>query len=129
MSVILAPQACAAPIPPSIVALPPMPRMMRLAPKSAAARMSSPVPYVVVRVGSRCSGESSAIPLAAAISITAVCSPPSRPIGASTFMRGNGPVTFCVTIRPPVAATSPATVPSPPSAIGQISISAPGWAR
>src|SRR5213078_1648449 len=40
-----------------------------------------------------------------------------------------GPVTRAVTMRPPVAATSAATVPSPPSAIGHSSTCASGAPR
>jgi hypothetical protein len=39
-----APSAWAMPVPPSLVALPPMPMMMRRRPASKAARISSPVP-------------------------------------------------------------------------------------
>jgi hypothetical protein len=51
------------------------------------------------------------IPLAAAISTTAVRASPRMPNAASTFISGRGPATDCVKICPPVAATSAATVP------------------
>src|SRR5688572_5932854 len=100
--------------------------MIFFIPISAAASSSSPVPYVVVRVGSRWSSRRRCKPLAAAISTTAVNPSPSSPIGASTFIPGSGPLTLCVTILPPVAATSASTVPSPPSAIGHSSIATSG---
>ena len=46
--------------------------MIVSAPASSAARISSPVPYDVVAFGSRSDGRSSASPLAAAVSTTAV---------------------------------------------------------
>ena len=74
-----APNACIAPAPPSTVALPPTPTMMRAQPRSSAARMRSPVPYVVATSGSRSSGRSSTRPDAAAISIAAARSPGVAP--------------------------------------------------
>ncbi len=73
--------ACQAPAPPSTVALPPTPRMISTAPRSRAARISCPVPNVVVRKGSRSSRRSKGSPEARAISATTTPSP-SRPISA-----------------------------------------------
>ncbi len=74
-----APSACTIPAPPSLVALPPIPMMICLTPASSAWRISSPVPHEVVFRGSRCEGATSSRPLAAAISIKALCSSPDIP--------------------------------------------------
>ena len=71
------PAAAAAPQPASFVALPPSPRIIRVAPRRAASSRSSPTPKVVVRSGSGLSPASGS-PAAAAISMTAVPSG-SRP--------------------------------------------------
>ena len=124
------PIAWAAPQPPSVVAEPPTPTTIRLAPSSRAARMSCPVPNVVVRNGSRSSGGTRASPDAAAISTTAVrfAPGPSMPKRAR-IGRPSGSNTSAAMIRPPVAATIASTVPSPPSAIGQTSMFASGHVR
>ncbi|EXI74920.1 MAG: hypothetical protein AW07_01531 [Candidatus Accumulibacter sp. SK-11] len=121
----LAPSARAMPAPPSFVALPPMPMMIRRSPQSSAARISSPVPKVVVSRGSRWPGASSGSPDAAAISTTAVVPSPRIPHCASTGAR-RGPLTRVWRSVPPVAPTRAATVPSPPSAIGTLRTSASG---
>ena len=62
-----------APKPPSVVADPPRPTMIRLAPASSAASISSPVPVVLAAIGSLPSAPpASTRPDASAISITAV---------------------------------------------------------
>src|SRR5687768_13621929 len=58
--------------------------------------------------------------------MTAVLPSPRTPKVASTFISGSGPVTRRVSNRPDVAVTNAGTVPSPPSATGQASISTPG---
>ncbi len=118
------PRAWPRPAPPSLVALPPIPMINRRAPASTAARTNSPVPRVVARRGSRRAFGTSQRPEAEAISSTAVRPSPSNPNGAATGSP-SGPVTVTSRYDPPVAATSAATVPSPPSAIGTRSISAP----
>ena len=72
------------PAPASLVAEPPNPSMMRLAPASSAARISSPTPWLLARIGSRLEGEINSRPAAAAISMTAVPSS-SKPHTASTL--------------------------------------------
>ena len=123
------PMAWAAPAPQSLVALPPIPMRMRRAPASRAAVMSWPVPYVLVSSGLRFAGGTSASPVAAAISMTAVrSSPPSMPHAAWTSSP-SGPATDATCRVPSVAATNASTVPSPPSAMGTTSISASGTTR
>ena len=63
------------PMPPSTVALPPMPTIIWRHPASSASRISWPVPYVVVSNGSRFLGGTRLKPEACAISMTAVGSP------------------------------------------------------
>src|SRR5579884_2691288 len=60
--------------------------------------------------------------------MTATRSPPRSPHVAVTG-RSSGPTTRVVTVRPPLAPTSARTVPSPPSATGTRSRSAPGNTR
>ena len=73
--------------------------------------------YVLVISGFRSFGLSSARPLAAAISITAVEPSPVTPKEAVIF-RPSGSRTRRFNMPPPVAAVIAETVPSPPSAIG-----------
>ena len=79
------PSACARPAPASLVAEPPMPRMISVTPRLIASAMSSPVPKVVATSGSRCSLGTSGRPEASAISMTAVLPSPSRPYEAITL--------------------------------------------
>ena len=111
------PRECAMPVPPSTVALPPMPTMISSTPASSALRISSPVPRVEVSKGSRSAGSSSARPLASAISMTAVRPSPQSPHVAVTG-RPSGSATSWRRYSPPVASTSASVVPSPPSAMG-----------
>ena len=67
------------PTPASLVALSPRPISMRVYPASRAARMRSPVPLVVVIVGSRSAMLRSERPEAAETSMTAVSPSPSTP--------------------------------------------------
>ena len=122
------PSASAMPAPPSFVALPPIPIIIRLHPKSKAALISCPVPKVVVCKGFLLSGGTRVRPDADAISITAVFPSDSMPNSASTSFP-SGPRTRSVLICPPVASTRDWTVPSPPSAIGIFSIIASGNTR
>ena len=65
--------ARSAPSPPSVVADPPRPTMIRFAPASSAASISSPVPVVVAAIGSLPSAPPASVsPHARAISMTAV---------------------------------------------------------
>src|SRR5207247_1610596 len=77
------PKPRAAPVPPSTVAVPPRPTTIVLAPRSAAVQINSPTPRVVVRIGSRSSGSTSARPQAVALSRMAV-SPSIQPSSAET---------------------------------------------
>jgi hypothetical protein len=83
---------------------------------------------VVVLSGFNCSGRSNCIPLAEAISTTAVRSSGSHAKPAATSMSGSGPITVAGIHRPLEAAIRAAAVPSPPSAIGLMTIRAPGAA-
>ena len=85
-----APSAIRMPAPPSVEALPPTPTMTRRAPPASAAAMSSPVPRLVARIGSR-RDPIRRRPEASAISTTAT----SGPIQPSRASRGRpvGPVT------------------------------------
>ncbi|MEZ5294757.1 MAG: hypothetical protein R2697_00350 [Ilumatobacteraceae bacterium] len=104
--------ASSAPSPPSVVADPPRPTTIRLAPAVNAASISSPVPAVVAFIGSFPSAPpASSRPLANAISMIAVR--PERRQAASTG-RPSGPVTRVVRLGPPNTSSRP----SPPSAIG-----------
>ena len=84
--------------------------------------MISPVPRVVVTLGSRLRGGTRASPDAWAISMTAVCSSPIAPQEASSGWP-RGPVTILRNIWPPLPSTSASTVPSPPSATGANTVS------
>ena len=101
-----------APKPPSVVADPPRPTMIRLAPASSAASISSPVPVVLAAIGSLPSAPpASTRPDASAISITAV-----RPVIRQSASTGSpsGPVTIVCRVGPPNASSHP----SPPSETG-----------
>ncbi len=121
------PSALSRPAPASLVALPPRPRMIFRAPASSAARISSPVPRLLLRVASRRSRGTRCKPLAEAISITAVASssqPQCARVGSPS-----GPSTRHSRRSPAVAASTASTVPSPPSASGRSNTSACGKTR
>ena len=80
---------------------------------------------VVVTRGSRRARGTSGSPEAAAISMTAVRPSPSTPQAASTGSP-SGPRTAVRLGWPAVASSSASTVPSPPSAMGTFTTSAPG---
>ncbi len=109
-----APSAASMPAPPSVDALPPMARMIEVAPCSRAAAISSPVPRELARSASRCARGTRASPEARASSTTAVevCRANAASTGAPS-----GPVTVTGTSVKP-AAIAASSVPSPPSAIG-----------
>lgn len=113
------------PAPPSVVALPPTPNTMVVAPASSAAASSSPEPYVVAVSGANTPSGRCWRPEASAISTTAV-----EPRSAYAAVTGSptGPVTRASRRSNP-AATAAATVPSPPSATGRVSTSRPGTTR
>ncbi len=113
------PKACIAPAPASLVALPPMARMIRCAPASRAARINSPVPKVLLMQASRRSTGTSCKPLASAISMIAVWVWGNQPQAASTATP-SGPRTVVRRSSPAHAASTDSTVPSPPSAIGHL---------
>ena len=124
------PRACAIPPPASLVALPPMHTRTRRTPARHAARMSSPVPRVVVRRGSLRSGDISSSPEARAISTTPVGSSGAETTANSASTGSpRGPDTVSRRRSPPRAATRASRVPSPPSAIGAFSTLADGSAR
>ncbi|MNF96123.1 hypothetical protein D3C84_789010 [compost metagenome] len=108
-----------APAPPSLVALPPIARITRCAPALSAARISSPVPKVLLMQASRRSTGSDCNPLASAISMIAVWLSGNQPHVAVT-VSPSGPHTSAWCRSPPQAASTAATVPSPPSAIGHL---------
>src|SRR5947207_6564851 len=112
-----APRASRMPAPPSVVALPPIPRTICLTPASSTAQSTSPVPRVEAAKGSRWSGETRDSPEADASSTTARRPSCERSHRATTG-RPSGSVasTSCGSQPPP--ASIAASVPSPPSAIG-----------
>ena len=117
------PKAWSIPQPPSLVALPPIPITICFIPFSIACLISCPVPYVVVINGFLSSLFIISIPLAFAISITAVSLLPKIPYEALIFSP-SGFKTSVSTKTPPVEFTKASTVPSPPSAIGTFTTSA-----
>ncbi len=76
-------RASIAPWPPSVVALPPAATSTRRAPASTAAAISSPVPALLARSGSRSSSPTRSRPDAAATSTIAVEPSRTRPYSAS----------------------------------------------
>ena len=108
-------------MPPSVVALPPIPIMKFRQPLLAASRIISPTPVDEAFHGSR-APSTSVIPDASAISITAVLSS-SIPYTARTFCP-IGPVTSTCSYVPFMPSTKAVTVPSPPSASGLTTTSA-----
>ena len=127
----LTPRAAAAPIPPSLVAEPPIPIKIFLIPSFNAEAISSPVPLLVAASGSNAFSSINASPDAFAISITAVApavfSPNEvrTPYSAAIFLP-SGAVTFTERIFPLKARVSVSAVPSPPSAIGSVLTLHPG---
>ena len=95
---------------------------MSLAPRYIASAISSPVPLLLARRGSSSSGFIRVSPLAAALSMTAVC--PARPYEAS-IMRPSGSWTRAMTTSPPSASVSTIAKPSPPSETGSMTQSCP----
>ena len=112
-------------MPPSVVALPPIPIMKFRQPLRTASRIISPTPVDEAFHGSR-APSTSVIPDASAISITAVLSS-SIPYTACTFCP-MGPVTSAYSYAPFMPSTKAVTVPSPPSASGLTTTSAFGIA-
>jgi len=102
-----------------------MPMTIFRTPEARAAAISSPVPRVVVLNGLSSDCGSSSIPLAAAISITAVFPASITPYFALTGVP-SGPQTSASRYSPPQADTSASTVPSPPSASGSSTRAASG---
>ena len=94
------PSACSIPIPPSFVALPPIPMIKRWQPLRMASQITSPTPYVVVYSGFFSSPCTCVIPAAPDISIMAVCVRSMMPYGQITCFPA-GPVTETETSRPP----------------------------
>src|SRR5215210_4318047 len=89
-----------------------------------AAAISSPVPALLARSGSRSSAATSESPEAAATSTIAVV--PSRTsANSASISRPSGSWTLTLRRSPPRASSRTAIVPSPPSAAGQRSGSAP----
>ena len=124
------PSACSIPMPPSLVALPPMPIINSVQPLSTASRIISPTPRVVVRKGVLSSFGTRGRPAAAAISITAVrCCPSCEIPYPQATGSPSGPVTVTCCRRPRIAVVRVSAVPSPPSASKQIRIPASGQTR
>ena len=116
------------PMPPSLVAEPPMPIVMSREPASRAALSSSPVPYEVVSSGSLFSSGMSVRPEADAISITALPSSKSANFASTGSM--SGPCTSTVRGFASAEASTASTVPSPPSARAIFTVStSPNTAR
>ena len=80
-------------------------------------RINWPVPKLVVRMGFRRAGGTSAKPEARDISMTAVLPSPVMPYSA-VILFPRGPITLAFRIRPPVPEITASSVPSPPSAMG-----------
>ncbi len=85
-----APSAWTRPAPPSVVATPPTPSTIRLAPIRSAARISSPTPRLVAVSGASSPGGSSVSPHACAASMTAV---PSSSANDAVTAAPTGPPT------------------------------------
>ncbi len=116
--------AFSAPRPPSVVAEPPTPTRICVAPHDKAATMSSPVPRDVAARGSLPSvPPARTSPDALADSTTARC--PTRRQSASTGSP-SGPVTTSLSSSPPTT-LSTSRKPSPPSDIGHESASQPAF--
>ena len=118
------PSALIQPIPPSLVAEPPMAIEISRNPWSSASRINSPVPNVVVFRGSRCFSGIRVRPDADAISMTALLSSsfPKNAVSSSQ----SGPCTFTEILLPPAASVTASAVPSPPSATSTPIHSHPG---
>jgi hypothetical protein len=108
------PSARNIPLPPSLVALPPRPTTIVVAPVSSAATINCPVPALLARLASRSFSRILPRPDAAAISTIAV--EPSTANAASTSWPSASSALH-VRRRYPFA-TRTSIVPSPPSAIG-----------
>ena len=86
------PNALAIPVPPSVVALPPTPSTTRPTPRSSAASISSPTPYVVAVNGAGRLPGNRRNPAASAISMTAVSADTAKlavtgsPVGPATVV-------------------------------------------
>src|SRR5262245_11453106 len=109
--------ASIAPAPPSVLTLPPAATRILLAPASAAAAISSPVPAVLAASASRSLSATSERPDALATSTAAVLSSASIAKLAS-IARPRGSWAGAWRSSPPRAPISASTVPSPPSAAG-----------
>lgn len=115
-----APSAEAMPVPPSVVALPPMQSTRRSTSASRAAATSSPVPRVLAQRGSALPPGSNARPEAAASSTNAVRGTELSGLSANGASTGRpvGPETVRSWPVHPAARTT-TTEPSPPSATGR----------
>ena len=122
------PKAFSIPAPPSFVALPPMPIMKLRQFLCMASAIISPTPYVVVFIGFRFSGGTKVSPAAADISRIAVRLCSIIPYPAFTGSP-RGPQTSTGSRIPPIPSIKASTVPSPPSAMGRMKISASGNTR
>ena len=117
-----APSAPSIPAPPSVLAVPPTVRTSRVAPCISASASSSPTPQVCAPSAVSGLGSTNSIPHARADSMYAV---PSSTAYRALTASSSGPRTVSRTIRAP-AASRTSSVPSPPSATGQVTISASG---
>src|SRR5699024_4664800 len=114
------------PAPPSVDALPPIPRWMLPRPERRAARRTSPTPRLEDSSGRSSSPGRRSRPHASAISTNAVSG--SIAAKAVSTVSPVGPEAVTGTVRaPPAAITS--RLPPPPSATGRSTTSVSGWAR
>ena len=125
-----APSPRSRPAPPSVVALPPIPRIDRGArPRRGRPGSASPVPSDVAATASRSDVANRDSPDASAISTTARCrSSDVASQRARTGRPSGSPTVASRHAQPPAAATA-SSVPSPPSASGHSRIVSPGRAR
>ena len=105
------PRAWSIPVPPSLVALPPMPTMNLRQPFWIADRITWPTPKVVAFIGSFSASGTRVIPAAPDISMIAVPLSGRMPYWQSTGLP-MGPVTVTVSRVPPMPQARASTVPS-----------------
>ena len=118
-------KASTIPLPPSHVALPPIPITIFLHPCCIASAIISPTPYVVAIIGLRSFSATRVSPLAAAISIYAVYPSVAMAYVASTFLL-IGPTTIMLLGVVGIIFLTHSTKPSPPSLIGRATTSSSG---
>ena len=113
----LRPRPASKPAPPSFVLLPPSATKKRRTPASSSARIASPMPRVLRASTGTPIPTGSVMPTISAVSMIALPSA-SRPVSASRSGPA-APRTLSVRRSPPLVSMA-SSVPSPPSAIGQM---------